>query len=46
MMALAVVLHAYNPSTPVIPALKKLRQENYEFKASLGYIARACFKNK
>jgi hypothetical protein len=25
---------------PVIPALRKLRQENWEFKASLGYIAR------
>jgi hypothetical protein len=26
-----------------IPALRKLRQKDYEFKTSLGYIARSCF---
>jgi hypothetical protein len=29
--------------TPVIPALRMLRQEYCKFKASLGYIARSCF---
>ena len=27
---------------PVIPALKRLRQEDQKFKASLGYTVRAC----
>jgi hypothetical protein len=30
--------------TPVIPAPRRLRQENQEFHASLGYFARACLK--
>jgi hypothetical protein len=32
--------------TPVIQALGKLRQEDSEFKASLGYTARHCLKKK
>jgi hypothetical protein len=32
--------------TPVIPALGKLRKEDHEFEASLGYIARAVSKKK
>jgi hypothetical protein len=28
----------------VIPALKRLRQEDSKFKASLSYIARPCLK--
>jgi hypothetical protein len=31
---------------PIIPALKRLRQENHEFKASLGYTARFVSKTK
>jgi hypothetical protein len=31
---------------PVIPAIWKLKQEEIEFKASLGYIVRYCLKNK
>jgi hypothetical protein len=30
---------------PVIPALRRLRQESHEFKASLGCIVRPCLKN-
>jgi hypothetical protein len=29
---------------PVIPALNRLRQEDHEFKASLGSIAKLCLK--
>jgi hypothetical protein len=29
---------------PVIPALGRLKQENHEFEATLGYIVRSCFK--
>jgi hypothetical protein len=36
-----VVVHV-----PVIQALRRLRQEHCEFKASLGYIARSCLKKK
>jgi hypothetical protein len=31
---------------PVIPTLRRLWQEDYEFKASLGYMARPCFKKQ
>jgi hypothetical protein len=29
---------------PVIPALRRLRQEDLEFKVSLSYIVRICLK--
>jgi hypothetical protein len=32
--------------TPVIPALRKLRQEDHKFKVSLGYIERPCLEKK
>jgi hypothetical protein len=31
---------------PVIPALKRLRYEDHEFKASLGYIVKHCLKKR
>jgi hypothetical protein len=32
--------------TPVIPVLRRLRQENHEFMANLGYLGRSCLKKK
>jgi hypothetical protein len=31
---------------PIIPALMRLRQEDYEFKFSMDYIMRCCLKKK
>jgi hypothetical protein len=31
---------------PVIPAFKRLRQEDHEFKGILGYIVRSCVQKK
>jgi hypothetical protein len=31
---------------PVIPVLKRLRQEDHEFETSLSYTDRLCLKNK
>jgi hypothetical protein len=31
---------------PVIPAIRKLRQEDPKFKTNLGYILRLCLKRK
>jgi hypothetical protein len=32
--------------TPIIPALGRLRQEDHEFKASLGYTQKPCLKKR
>jgi hypothetical protein len=29
---------------PVIPVLRRLKQETHEFEATLGYIVRSCLK--
>jgi hypothetical protein len=32
--------------TPVIQAVKRLRQKDHEFKANMGYIVRPCLKKR
>jgi hypothetical protein len=32
--------------TPIVPALRSLRQEDCDFKTSLGLIVRLCLKNR
>lgn len=34
------------PYTPIIPALRKLRQDDHKFKNSLEYTVRFYFRNK
>jgi hypothetical protein len=31
---------------PIIPALRRLRQEDHEFGARWGYMVKSCLKNK
>jgi hypothetical protein len=31
---------------PIIPAFRRLREEDHKFKANLGYIVRFCFKKR
>jgi hypothetical protein len=32
--------------TPIIPALRRSKQKDHEFEASLGYTARTCLKKR
>jgi hypothetical protein len=41
-----VYINQVQGHTPVIPALRRLRQEDLEFKVSLGYAGRHCLRKK